>query len=291
MKLFENFKFGNLFGKKKIDENLLNKFEELLIESDVGTEIASDLKEKFKKEKIGKEIKDEKEIFDFLGEQISKILSPYEKKLDNLYKSSPSIIVVAGVNGVGKTTTIGKLGRLFKNDGKKIVFGAADTFRAAAIEQLELWSKKIGADFIKSDLGTDPASIGYKTVKFAEENKSDLAFIDTAGRLQNKKNLMEEYKKIFTVLKKINPEYPHETILVLDATTGQNALNQVEEFKKISNLTGLIITKLDSSAKGGILLAICKKYGLPIVAVGMGEKESDLHSFDSNEFTKILVKN
>ena len=174
---------------------------------------------------------------------------------------------------------------------KKIVFGAADTFRAAAIEQLELWSKKIGADFIKSDLGTDPASIGYKTVKFAEENKSDLAFIDTAGRLQNKKNLMEEYKKIFTVLKKINPEYPHETILVLDATTGQNALNQVEEFKKISNLTGLIITKLDSSAKGGILLAICKKYGLPIVAVGMGEKESDLHSFDSNEFAKILVKN
>ena len=291
MKFFENFKFSNLFSKKKIDEDLLNKFEELLIESDVGTQIASDLKEKFKKEKIGKEIKDEKEIFDFLGEQISKILSPYEKKLDSLCNSSPSIIVVAGVNGVGKTTTIGKLGKLFKNDGKKIVFGAADTFRAAAIEQLELWSKKIGADFVKSDLGTDPASVGYKTAKFAEENKSDLAFIDTAGRLQNKKNLMEEYKKIFTVLKKINPEYPHETILVLDATTGQNALNQVEEFKKISNLTGLIITKLDTSAKGGILLAICKKYGLPIIAVGMGEKESDLHSFASGQFAKILVKN
>ena len=291
MKFFENFKFSNLFNKKKIDEDLLNKFEELLIESDVGTQIASDLKDEFKKEKIGKEIKDEKEIFDFLGEQISKILSPYEKKLDNLYKNSPSIIVVAGVNGVGKTTTIGKLGKLFKNNGKKIVFGAADTFRAAAIDQLELWSKKIGADFVKSDLGTDPASVGYKTAKFAEENKSDLAFIDTAGRLQNKKNLMEEYKKIFTVLKKINPEYPHETILVLDATTGQNALNQVEEFKKISNLTGLIITKLDTSAKGGILLAICKKYGLPIMAVGMGEKESDLHSFNSNQFAKMLVKN
>ena len=291
MKFFENFKFSNLFSKKKIDEDLLNKFEELLIESDVGTQIASDLKEKFKKEKIGKEIKDEKEIFDFLGEQISKILSPYEKKLDNLYKNSPSIIVVAGVNGVGKTTTIGKLGKLFKNNGKKIVFGAADTFRAAAIDQLELWSKKIGADFVKSDLGTDPASVGYKTAKFAEENKSDLAFIDTAGRLQNKKNLMDEYKKIFTVLKKINPEYPHETILVLDATTGQNALNQVEEFKKISNLTGLIVTKLDTSAKGGILLAICKKYGLPIIAVGMGEKESDLHSFNSSQFAKMLVKN
>ena len=291
MKFFENLKFINLFSQKKIDENLLDKFEELLIESDVGTQIASDIKEKFKKEKIGKEIKDEKEIFDFLGKQISKILSPYEKKLDDLYKTSPSIIVVAGVNGVGKTTTIGKLGKLFQKEGKKIVFGAADTFRAAAIEQLELWSKKIGADFIKSDVGTDPASVGYKTAKFAEENKSDIAFIDTAGRLQNKKNLMEEYKKIFTVLKKINPEYPHETILVLDATTGQNALNQVEEFKKISNLTGLIITKLDTSAKAGILLAICKKFGLPIVAFGMGEKESDLHSFDSEQFSKMLVQN
>ena len=291
MNFFENFKFSNLFSKKKIDEDLLNKFEELLIESDVGTQIASDLKEKFKKEKIGKEIQNEKEVFDFLGEQISKILIPYEKKLDTLYKNSPSIIVVAGVNGVGKTTTIGKLGKLFKNNGKKIVFGAADTFRAAAIDQLELWSKKIGADFVKSDLGTDPASVGYKTAKFAEENKSDLAFIDTAGRLQNKKNLMDEYKKIFTVLKKINPEYPHETILVLDATTGQNALNQVEEFKKISNLTGLIITKLDTTAKGGILLAICKKHGLPVIAVGMGEKESDLHSFNSVDFSKMLVKN
>ncbi len=289
MKLLEGFNFNNIFGKKKIDEKLLNKFEDLLIEADVGTEIASDLKEKFKKEKIGKEINDEKEIFDFLGEKISLILSPYEKKLDNLSKNTPTIIVVAGVNGVGKTTTIGKLGKLFKNSGKKIVFGAADTFRAAAIEQLELWSKKIGADFVKSDIGTDPASVGYKTAKFAEENKLDLAFIDTAGRLQNKKNLMEEYKKIFNVLKKINPEYPHETILVLDATTGQNALNQVEEFKKISNITGLVITKLDTTAKGGILLAICKKFGLPIIAVGMGEKETDLNSFNSNDFSKMLV--
>ena len=291
MKFFENFKFSNLFSNKKIDENLLSKFEELLIESDVGTQIAADLKERFKKEKIGKEIKDEKEIFNFLGEQISKMLNPYESKINDLYKSSPSIIVVAGVNGVGKTTTIGKLGKLFKKEGKKVVFGAADTFRAAAVEQLELWSKKIGADFIKSDLGTDPASVGYKTAKFAEDNKLDIAFIDTAGRLQNKKNLMEEYKKIFTVLKKINPDYPHKTILVLDATTGQNALNQVEEFKKISNLTGLIITKLDTSAKGGILLAICKKFNLPIIAVGMGEKETDLRQFNSVDFAKMLIKN
>ncbi len=290
MKLFENFKFGSFFSRKKIDEDLLNKFEELLIKSDVGSQVASDLKEKFKKEKIGKEIKDEKEVFDFLGDQISKLLKPYEKKIHTLYKNSPTIIVVAGVNGVGKTTTIGKLGKIFKDHGKKVVFGAADTFRAAAIEQLELWSKRIDASIIKSEIGTDPASVGYKTAKFAQDNKSDLAFIDTAGRLQNKKNLMQEYKKIFNVLKKISPEYPHETILVLDATTGQNAMNQVEEFKKISDLTGLVITKLDTSAKGGILLAISKKYNLPIIAVGMGEKENDLHSFNSSEFAKVLVK-
>ena len=171
MRFLENLNFSNLFRKKKIDENLLNKFEELLIESDVGTEIASELKEKFKKEKIGKEIKDEKEILEFLGKQVSKILEPFEKQFYEIGKSSPSIVVVAGVNGVGKTTTIGKLGKLYKQKGKKIVFGAADTFRAAAIEQLELWSKKIGADFIKSDLGTDPASVGYKTAKYAEEIK------------------------------------------------------------------------------------------------------------------------
>jgi len=291
MKLFENFKFNNLFSKKKIDDGVLNKFEELLIESDVGTEMALKLKEEFKKEKIGKEIKDEQEVFNFLGQQIAIMLTPYEKKLDELQKNSPSIIVIAGVNGVGKTTTIGKLGKLFKDKGKKIVFGAADTFRAAAIEQLELWSKKINVDFIKSELGSDPASIGYKTAKFAEENKSDLAFIDTAGRLQNKKNLMDEYKKIFNVLKKMNPEYPHETILILDATTGQNAMGQVEEFKKISNLTGLIVTKLDSTAKGGIILAICKKYNIPIIAIGMGEKENDLHPFNADKFSNILIKN
>ena len=291
MKFFESIKFTNLFSKKKIDDNLLNKFEELLIEADVGSEVAAELKQKFKEHKIGKEIKNEKEIFDFLSEQISKILKPFEKSFDDFSINLPSIILVAGVNGVGKTTTIGKLGRLFKNRGKKIVFGAADTFRAAAIEQLELWSKKIGVDLIKSDLGTDPASVGYKTVKFAEEKKLDLAFIDTAGRLQNKKNLMDEYKKIFTVLKKINPKYPNETILVLDATTGQNAISQVEEFKKISNITSLIITKLDTTAKGGIILSICKKFRIPILAVGLGEKESDLHPFSSKKFSKMLLGN
>ena len=291
MKFFENFKFSNLLSKKKIDENLLDKFEELLIESDVGPAMAAQLRNEFKKEKIGKEIKDEKEIFNFLGNQITKILQPYEKRLNEVQKNSTTVVVVAGVNGVGKTTTIGKLGKLYKNEGKKIVFGAADTFRAAAIEQLEVWSKKINVDFIKSDLGSDPASVAYKTVKFAEEKKFDLALIDTAGRLQNKKNLMDEYKKIFKVLQKINPDYPHETILVLDATTGQNAINQVSEFQKASNITSLIITKLDSEARAGVVLSICKKFNLPIIAVGVGEKDSDLRQFNASEFTKLMLEN
>ena len=291
MKFLDNLRFGNLFSKKKIDENLLNKFEELLIESDVGIQVASDLKEKFKKEKIGKELNDEKEIFNFLGDQISEILVKFEKKIESLSTNKPSIIIVAGVNGVGKTTTIGKLGKIFQEKGKKVVFGAADTFRAAAIDQLELWSKKIGAKLVKSEIGADPASVSYKAVKYAEENGSDIVFIDTAGRLQNKKNLMEEYKKIFNVIKKINPLYPHETILILDATTGQNALNQVKEFKEISNLTGIIVTKLDTEAKGGILLSISKEFALPIIAIGLGEKEKDLHPFSAKEFSKILTKN
>jgi len=291
MKFFENFKFSNLLSKKKIDDNLLDKFEELLIESDVGPAMAAQLKNEFKKEKIGKEIKDEKEIFNFLGNQITKILQPYEKKLNEVQKNATTVVIVAGVNGVGKTTTIGKLGKLYRNEGKKIVFGAADTFRAAAIEQLEIWSKKINVDFIKSDLGSDPASVAYKTVKFAEEKKFDLALIDTAGRLQNKKNLMDEYKKIFKVLQKINPDYPHETILVLDATTGQNAINQVSEFQKASSITSLIITKLDSEARAGVVLSICKKFNLPIIAVGVGEKDSDLRQFNASEFTKLMLEN
>ena len=291
MKFFENFKFSNLFSKKKIDENILDKFEELLIESDVGTQIAADLKERFKKEKIGKEIKDEKEIFDFLAEQISKILNPFEGKLNNLYKVSPSIIVVAGVNGVGKTTTIGKLGKLFKNQGKKIVFGAADTFRAAAIEQLEVWSKKIGAEFVKSDLGIDPASVGYKTVKFAEDNKLDMAFIDTAGRLHNKTELMDELKKIVRTIQKNDPDAPQHKLLVLDSTIGQNTYAQLEAFNSYTGITGIIMTKLDSSSKGGALIGISKKFNIPIYFLGVGEKIEDLIDFSAKDFINALIGN
>ena len=203
--------------------------------------------------------------------------------------ANSSVIVVSGVNGVGKTTTIGKLGKYFKDNNRSVVFGAADTFRAAAIDQLQVWAAKVKVDIIKSEINSDPASVAFKTAEFAKKNQIDIALIDTAGRLQNKKNLMDEYKKIINVLKKIDEKFPNEVILVLDATTGQNALNQVEEFSKIHNITGLIVTKLDSTAKGGIILAICKKFNLPIVAVGMGEKDTDLHPFKAEFFAKALL--
>ena len=283
--------FKNIFTKKKIDENVLTEFEELIITSDAGVEVAKELRKDFENFKVDKKLDDHKEILKLLADKLAINLQKYEKDLSLMGNAKSAVIVVSGVNGVGKTTSIGKLGKYFKDNNRSVVFGAADTFRAAAIDQLQVWAAKVKVDIIKSEINSDPASVAFKTAEFAKKNEIDVALIDTAGRLQNKKNLMEEYKKIFTVLKKINPEYPHETILVLDATTGQNALNQVEEFKKISNLTGLIITKLDTSAKGGILLAICKKFGLPIVAVGIGEKESDLKSFNSVQFSKMLVQN
>ena len=279
----------NIFSKKSIDQNILSQFEDLLISADVGVETAAELKKEFEKLKVDKNLIDSKEIINILVEKIASILIPYEKNLLFLDSNKPNIIIVSGVNGVGKTTTIGKLGKFYKDNKKSVIFGAADTFRAAAIEQLELWSNKINVNIIKSDIGSDPASVAYKTAAYAKEKNIDIALIDTAGRMQNKKNLMDEYKKIFSVLKKINQSFPNETILVLDATTGQNAMNQVEEFTKIHKITGLIITKLDSTAKGGIVLAICKKYKLPILAVGMGENENDLHFFDAKLFASALL--
>jgi fused signal recognition particle receptor len=303
MSLFDSFKKGlnlsssnlslgikNIFSKKNIDQTVLSQFEDLLISADVGTETAAELKKEFEKLKVDKNLTDSKEIINILAEKIVSILIPYEKDLLALASNKPAIMIVSGVNGVGKTTTIGKLGKFYKDQKKSIVFGAADTFRAAAIEQLELWSNKINVNIIKSDAGSDPASVAYKTASYAKERNIDIALIDTAGRMQNKKNLMDEYKKIFNVLKKIDQTFPNETILVLDATTGQNALNQVEEFTKIHKITGLIITKLDSTAKGGIVLAICRKYKLPILAVGMGEKDTDLYPFKAEYFAKALFQ-
>ena len=302
MGLFDKFKLGlgkssssltegfnNIFSKKIIDEDVLNEFEELIISSDAGVDVAKDLRKDFENFKIDKKLDDHREILKLLAEKIAIDLLKYEKDLSLMGNANSSVIVVSGVNGVGKTTTIGKLGKYFKDNNRSVVFGAADTFRAAAIDQLQVWAAKVKVDIIKSEINSDPASVAFKTAEFAKKNQIDIALIDTAGRLQNKKNLMDEYKKIITVLKKIDEKFPNEVILVLDATTGQNALNQVEEFSKIHTITGLVVTKLDSTAKGGIILAICKKYNLPIVAIGMGEKDTDLHPFKSEFFAKALL--
>ena len=217
-------------------------------------------------------------------------MKPYEKNNFFEKKGNLNVILISGVNGSGKTTTIGKLGKILKKNGNKVIFSASDTFRAAAIEQLESWAKRIGIELIKSNAGSDPASVAYKAIEHAKKNNFDQLIIDTAGRLQNKKNLMEEYKKIANVLKKIDDSAPHEVILVLDATSGQNIINQVEEFNKIIPLTGLIMTKLDGTAKGGILLALTKKYKLPIIGLGLGEKEDDLQIFEAEKFADAFTQ-
>ena len=302
MSIFEKFKLGlnkssknlssnlnNLFFKKKIDENILNEIEDLLIQSDVGVESAKELKEKFSKAKIDPKNSEKNEIFKIFSNYTCEILKPLEKNLKNINENKPTVILIAGVNGVGKTTTIGKLGKILGQKNKKVVFGAADTFRAAAVNQLEIWANKINADIIKSEEGSDPASVAYKALDYAKKNSFDYLIIDTAGRLQNKKNLMEEFKKIIKVLKKIDTDAPHEIFLILDATTGQSAINQVEEFKKLSPISGIIMTKLDGTAKGGILLAVGKKFKLPIVALGMGEKEDDLQIFNAEHYANALM--
>ena len=302
MSLFDKFKIGlgksssglsdgfkSIFSKKKLDDNVLSEFEDLLISADTGVDVAKELRKDFENFKIDKKLDDHQEILKLIADKMAINLLKYQKDLSLMGNANTAVIVVSGVNGVGKTTTIGKLGKYFKDNNRSVVFGAADTFRAAAIDQLQVWAAKVKVDIIKSEINSDPASVAFKTAEFAKKNQIDIALIDTAGRLQNKKNLMEEYKKIINVLKKIDSSFPNEVILVLDATTGQNAINQVEEFSKIHNLTGLIITKLDSTAKGGVVLAICKKYDLPIVALGMGEKDSDLHPFNAEYFSKALL--
>ena len=205
-------------------------------------------------------------------------------------KEKLNAVLISGVNGVGKTTTIGKMGKILKSNGNKVMFSACDTFRAAAIEQLENWATQIDVQIVKSTQGSDPASVAYKAVEQAIQNNFSHVLIDTAGRLQNKKNLMEEYKKIANVTKKIDPNAPHEVILILDATSGQNVINQVEEFNKIIPITGLIMTKLDGTAKGGILIALARKYKLPIIAVGLGEKEDDLQIFSAEKFAEAFIQ-
>ena len=244
--------------KKEIDDENLNKIEEFLIQSDVGIEAASEIKEIISTKKVDPNKDLTAEINLILKEYIVSLMKPLENTSFFIKKEKLNATLISGVNGVGKTTSIGKIGKILKNNGNKVMFAASDTFRAAAIEQLENWANKINVQITKSSQGSDPASVAYKAIEESIKNKFDHVLIDTAGRLQNRKNLMEEYKKIANVTKKIDPDAPHDVILVLDATSGQNIINQVEEFNKIIAITGIIMTKLDGTAKGGILLALAK---------------------------------
>ena len=303
MGIFDKFRVGfkksaltftsglkDIIIKKEIDDKALDQIEEYLIQSDVGLEAAEEIKKIIAQEKIDptKDVMNEVNII--LKNYITNLMKPLENENFFKKKNKLNAILVSGVNGVGKTTTIGKVGKILKSNGSKVMFAACDTFRAAAIEQLESWANKVDVQITKSSQGSDPASVAYKAIEEAMKNNFDHVLIDTAGRLQNKKNLMEEYRKIANVTKKIDIEAPHDVILVLDATSGQNIINQVEEFNKIIPITGLIMTKLDGTAKGGILLALAKKYKLPIIALGLGEKIDDLQIFNAEKFAEAFIQ-
>jgi len=303
MGIFDKFKSGfkksasaftsglrDIVIKKEIDDKTLDKIEEYLIQSDVGVVAASEIKEIISESKIDPKKDITEEISTILKEYIISLMKPLENNSFFKKKDKINATLVSGVNGVGKTTTIGKISKILKANGNEVMLAASDTFRAAAIEQLENWANKVNVEITKSSQGADPASVAYKAIENAIANNFTHVLIDTAGRLQNKKNLMEEYKKIANVTKKIDPEAPHDVILVLDATSGQNVINQVEEFNKIIPITGLIMTKLDGTAKGGILLAVAKKYKLPIIALGLGEKEDDLQIFDAEKFADAFTQ-
>jgi fused signal recognition particle receptor len=303
MGIFEKFKSGfkksasaltsglrEIVVKKEIDDKTLDKIEEYLIKSDVGVTASSEIKVIISNSKIDPKKNITQEINSILVNYIVSIMKPLENSQFFKKKEKINAILIAGVNGVGKTTTIGKISKILKSNGNKVMLAASDTFRAAAIEQLENWAMKVNVEITKSSQGSDPASVAYKAIERAINNNFNQILIDTAGRLQNKKNLMEEYKKIANVAKKIDPNAPHDVILVLDATSGQNVINQVEEFNKIIPITGLIMTKLDGTAKGGILLAVAKKFKLPIIALGLGEKEDDLQIFEAEKFAQAFTQ-
>ena len=303
MGIFDKFKIGfeksssaftaglkEIIIKKELNDKNLNDIEDFLIQSDVGVDASAEIRSIISKKKIDPNKDLNSEISLILKEYIISLMKPLENKNFFNKKEKLNVTLVSGVNGVGKTTTIGKIGKILKSNGNKVMFAASDTFRAAAIEQLENWANKIGVSITKSTQGSDPASVAYKALDESIKNNFNQVLIDTAGRLQNKKNLMEEYKKIANVTKKIDPDSPHDVILILDATSGQNIINQVEEFNKIIPITGIIMTKLDGTAKGGILLAVTKRYKLPIIALGLGEKEDDLQIFSAEKFAEAFIQ-
>jgi len=274
-----------LSGFKSVDEDLFEQLEEILITSDVGIStsisILDNLREKVKEQKI----KTPAEIKDLLKQEILAIM---EDSTEKFGEKTPAVILIIGVNGVGKTTSIGKIASKMKNSGKKIIIAAADTFRAAAIDQLEVWGNRAGVDIIKHQEGSDPAAVIFDAINSAKSKKADMLICDTAGRLHNKKNLMDELKKIYRVIEREYPEAHKETLLVLDAATGQNAISQAKLFKEAADITGLVLTKLDGTAKGGIVIAIKSELGIPVKFIGVGEKINDLQDFAAVDFVNAL---
>ena len=283
-----NEKINDVFSNfRKVDEDFLEELEEALIMSDIGietsTKIISNLRERIKKEKI----EDEEEVKEALREEIEKILEISDNSLK--LETKPSVILVIGVNGVGKTTSIGKMAARLARDGKKVVVAAADTFRAAAVEQLEIWSKRAGAEIVKRDEGIDPASVVYDAIKKTREIGADVLICDTAGRLHNKKYLMDELNKIQKVINKEMPEASKEVLLVIDAGTGQNAISQVKAFKEQADITGIVLTKLDGTAKGGAVIGIVEENKIPVKFIGVGEQIDDMEIFNSKDFAKAII--
>lgn len=273
--------------KRTLDDDMLEQLEELLIASDMGVDTALRVTANIAEGRFGKKVSTD-EIKQILSDEVTRIMETVAKPLP-LYPQTPQVVLVVGVNGSGKTTTIGKLASQFKDAGKSVVIAAGDTFRAAAVEQLQVWGDRAGVPVLTAPEGSDPASLAFDAMTKAQEMGADLLMIDTAGRLQNRQDLMEELAKIVRVIRKKDETAPHNTLLVLDATTGQNALSQVETFQKLADVSGLVMTKLDGTAKGGVLVALADKFGLPIHAIGVGEKIDDLAPFDPKDFAQALT--
>ena len=281
-------RISNVFKSfKVVDEDFLDELEEILIMSDIGMDtsvkIIENLRTRIKKEKI----KDEEEVKKALREEMKKILDVTDINLH--LNTKPSVILVVGVNGVGKTTSIGKIANRLAKDGKKVVVAAADTFRAAAVEQLEIWAKRAGADIVKREEGVDPASVVYDAIKITKEKEADVLIVDTAGRLHNKKYLMDELNKIQKVINKEMSDCDKEVLLVIDGTTGQNAISQVKAFKEEADITGLVLTKLDGTAKGGVVIGIVEENKIPVKFIGVGEQIDDMEVFNSSDFVKAII--
>lgn len=277
-----------IFTKKKLDTAALEELEDLLIGADLGLDAAAAIAQAVGRDRYDKEVSPE-EIRTIVAGEIAQVLKPVEKPLEIDATKKPFVILMTGVNGAGKTTTIGKIGAKLKAEGKTVMLAAGDTFRAAAVEQLKVWGTRIGAPVCATKTGGDAAGLAYEALARARDEGTDVLMIDTAGRLQNKADLMSELEKIIRVIGKLDPEAPHATLLVLDATTGQNAVGQVEIFSQVAGITGLVMTKLDGTARGGILVAIARKFGLPVHLIGIGEGIDDLQPFDAATFAKAIT--